>query len=275
MQIVAASRGWMWFALGWALFKRSPLGWIALVLAYWLLIALINEIPVAGPIAATLLLPAFSVSFMSACAEAERGVRPTFRMVFVGFRKRLSTLIVLGGLYLMSILMVLGIASLADGGTLFNWIVRGAPPPDTAIADGSVLRALLLVSVVATPGLLAFWFSPVLAAWRDMGAAQAMFYSFFAGLRNWRAFAMYGLVLAVAGVLISLVVTVLAVVVRGNASALRSIMLGLTIGLLPTIFASFYYSYRDIFGSEIESADKLTAETSSPPQAPPPQIPGA
>ena len=250
MKVVPASRGWQWLSLGWRLFKRSPLAWIGLVLGYWLLIALINEIPMLGAAISTLLLPAFSVSFMEACAAAESGTRPSLRMVFDGFRKRFSTLLVVGGLYLISILMVLGIASLVDGGTLFRWIVRGISPPESAISNGSVLGALLLASGIATPAFMAFWFAPVLAAWRDMGAAQSMFYSFFASLQNWRAFAIYAIVIAIAGLVFSLAITVLAVAARGNPAIMRGLMLGLTIGLLPTIFASFFYSYQDIFGMD-------------------------
>jgi hypothetical protein len=236
------------------MFKRSPLGWIGLVLGYWLIIALINDIPMMGAAISTLLLPAFSVSFMAACAAAERGTRPSLRMVFDGFRKRFSTLLVVGGLYLISILIVLGIASLVDGGTLFRWIVQGVSPPESVIANGSVLGALLIASGIATPAFMAFWFAPVLAAWRDMGAAQAMFYSFFASLRNWRAFALYGIVIAIASLLFSLLITVLAVASGGNTAVMRGLMLGLTIGLLPTIFSSFFYSYQDIFGPS-EDAD--------------------
>ncbi len=268
MRIVAARQGRRWLGLGWALFKRSPVGWLSLVLAYWLLIALLNEIPLAGAVVSTLLLPAFSMSFMNACVDAERGARPSIRMIFTGFRHRLSTLIVVGGLYLMSILMVLGIASLVDGGTLFRWIARGVPPPEAAIGDGSVLKALLLACVVAAPSFMAFWFAPALAAWRNMGAAQSMFYSFFAGLRNWRAFAMYGVAVAFAGLTMSLIITVIAVAVQGNPAFMRSIMLGLTIGLLPTIFASFYYSYRDIFGTDEAIPEGNRDNAASVPQTP-------
>lgn len=270
MRVVPASRGWQWLLLGWRLFKRSPLGWIGLVLGYWLLIALINEIPVIGAAISTLLLPAFSVSFMAACAAAESGTRPSLRMVFDGFRKRFSTLLVVGGLYLISIMIVLGMASLIDGGTLFRWIVRGVSPPESAIANGSVLGALLLASVIATPAFMAFWFAPVLSAWRDMGAAQSMFYSFFASLQNWRAFAVYGMAVAAAGLVFSLAITVLAIAVRGNAAVMRGLMLGLTIGLLPTIFASFFYSYQDIFGTDkgadpgTPTSDQAATETMPP-----------
>ena len=60
--------------------------------AYWLVIALLNAIPAVGAAISTLLLPAFSVSFMIACAAAERGERPALRMVAAD-RQRLSTLL--------------------------------------------------------------------------------------------------------------------------------------------------------------------------------------
>src|SRR5438094_9392625 len=58
---------------------------------------------------------------------------------------------------------------------------------------------MLVATVAATPVLMAFWFATVLAAWNRIGAAQSLFYSFFAVLRNWRAFFVYGAVLAPAG----------------------------------------------------------------------------
>ncbi len=269
MKVVPASSGWQWLSLGWGLFKRNPLGWLGLVMGYWMLIALINEIPLVGAAISTLLLPAFSMSFMAACVAAQGGTRPSLRMLLEGFQSRLSTLLVVGGLYLISILMVLGIASLLDGGTLFRWMVRGVSPSESAIANGSVLGALVLASVIATPAFMAFWFAPVLAVWREMGAAQSMFYSFFASLRNWRAFAVYGLVIAIAALAFSLAVTVMAIAVRGNAAILRGLMLGLTIGILPTIFASFFYSYRDIFGTDVDT-DSAVPTSNGIATAPPP-----
>lgn len=268
MRVVAAHRGWAWFSQGWALFRRSPLGWIALVLAYWLLIAILNMVPYVGSALSTLSLPAFSVSFMIACIEVENGARPSLNMVFAGFRQRASTLLVLGGLYLISILFVLGVTALADDGTLFRWIVFNNRPGRVALEDGTVLRGLLLASVVATPTLMAFWFSPVLAAWKNMGAGKAMFYSFFASFRNWRAFAVYGIVVAVAGLIMSLAVTVLAIAARGNPSILSATMLVLTIAFLPTLFASFYYSYRDVFEEDAAPVAVPAPVMADPPPGP-------
>jgi hypothetical protein len=94
---------------------------------------------------------------------------------------------------------------------------------------------------------MAFWFAPVLAAWNRIGAAQSLFYSFFAVLRNWRAFFVYGAILALAGAAFLVAVTVAAVVMQGKVQVLRSLALILTLLSLPTVFGSFYASYRDIF----------------------------
>lgn len=248
MRIVAAHRGWKWLSFGWMLFRRNSFAWTTMVVVYWMLVALLNEIPAVGAAVSTMLLPTFSVSFMLACEKSLRDVAPSIRSVFEGFRHQLGTLILLGVIYLVSILVVLAIASLADDGILFRWIAQGRPPPQDAVADGTALRGLLVATVVAAPTFMAFWFAPVLVVWKGMGALQSLFYSFFASLRNWKAFAIYGVAVAATGMLASLIATLIAVAAQGNATILRVAMMVFTIGILPTLFASFYFSYMDIFG---------------------------
>ena len=128
-----------------------------------------------------------------------------------------------------------------------DWVLSGREPSEQALRDGSVSRAMLVATLAATPVLMAFWFAPVLAAWNSIGAAQSLFYSFFAVLRNWRAFFVYGAILALAGAVFLVAVTVAAVLMQGKVEVLRSLALILTLVSLPTVFASFYASYRDIF----------------------------
>ncbi len=220
--------------------------WILLVFAYWMLIKFVNEVPLIGSLLATLFLPAFSVSFMVMCEELEHGRRIHPALLFAGFRRELSTLVTMGGLYLVSILTVIGLSALADGGALFNWVVRATPPPDSALEDGSLSRAQLLAALLGTPVALAFWFAPVLAAWNGMGAGKALFFSFFAGLRNWRAFLVYAAALASAGVVLSLLLTAV-MHARGNLELLRLVIFVAALFLLPTLFGSFYAAYRDVF----------------------------
>jgi hypothetical protein len=247
MRIVPARNGLMWLTRGFALFRKNPATWLLLVFGYWLGVALIGEIRYLGPVVSTALLPAFSVSFMVMCAALDRGGSLKPAMLFSGFRSELPTLIMLGGLYLVSIAAVLAIASLADGGALMGWVLSGREPRPEAIRDGSMSRALLLAGLVASPVLLAFWFAPVLVAWDRMGAVKSLFYSFFAGGRNWRAFLVYGAMLAFVSMAFLMLVTIAAVVTRGQVDLLRQMALLFTLFTLPTIFGSFYASYRDIF----------------------------
>ena len=221
--------------------------WLFLVFTSWIAVALLGQIRYLGPATSTVLLPAFSVSFMIMCAVLERGglLRPA--LLFAGFRSGPATLVALGVLYLLSIVMVLAVASFAEAGALMQWVLSGQEPSIEALSDGSVSRAMLVATVAATPVLMAFWFAPVLAAWNRIGAAQSLFYSFFAVLRNWRAFFVYGAVLALAGAAFLVAVTVAAFLMQGNVQVLRSLVLILSLISLPTVFASFYASYRDIF----------------------------
>ncbi|HEX6528224.1 MAG TPA: hypothetical protein VF004_00300, partial [Burkholderiales bacterium] len=60
-RIVQASNGARWLLQGWNLFRAAPLGWIAMVFAYWLLMTLVSVLPLVGVAAASILVPAFSV----------------------------------------------------------------------------------------------------------------------------------------------------------------------------------------------------------------------
>jgi hypothetical protein len=247
MHIAPAHHGWRWIAAGWQLYRLSPGMWTLLVFTWWVLVALISQVPYIGPPAATVALPAFMMSFMAMCEELRHGRPLAPALLFAGFRRGLPVLLVLGVMYLGSIVLVLWLSSFVDGGVLLNWVMWAKAPPEAAIRDGSLSKALLLASTLATPVFAAFWFAPILAVWDSMGAGKALFYSFFGCLRNWRPFMVYGLVLIAGAIGFSIIVTAAAVLAGGNQAVLRGLVLAATLTLLPTMFASFYVAYRDIF----------------------------
>jgi hypothetical protein len=247
MRIAPAHHGWRWMAAGWQLYRLSPGLWTLLVFTWWVLIAVLNQFPYVGPVAATVVLPAFMMGFMSMCEELRHGrpLRPA--LLFAGFKQRLWPLLALGALYLVSILAVLWASSFVDGGVLLNWVMWAKAPPEAALTDGSLSKALLVAGLLGTPVFAAFWFAPLLVSWDGMGPAKALFYSFFGCLRNWRPFMVYGIAITLAGIAFSVVVTLVALLARGNPAALRGLVLAATLVMLPTLFASFYVAYRDIF----------------------------
>jgi hypothetical protein len=157
----------------------------------------------------------------------------------------------LGALYLVATLLVLGSSALADNGLLARWMLFGQKPTQEALAESQLVLALVLATLIYTPVLMGYWFAPVLAAWRGMSAAQSLFYSFFATLRNWRAFLVYSLAFALIGGIMPMLVLIIALALRPTSAVLSSIliysMVPAVLTLVPTLFASFYTSYIDIF----------------------------
>jgi hypothetical protein len=82
-------------------------------------------------------------------------------------------------------------------------------------------------------------------------------------LRNWRAFFVYAAVLVVAGAVFLLVFTLAALLVQGRMQLLHPLALILTLVSWPTLFASLYASYRDIFPE-----NAVPAEPPSNPESP-------
>jgi hypothetical protein len=99
------------------------------------------------------------------------------------------------------------------------------------------------------PVLMMFWFAPPLAAWHATAPAKALFFSFFACLMNWRAFLAYGAVTLAVALLLPFAVLSVVALASLQVAAL-SLVFPLLLVLLPTLFASFYASYRDVFAAE-------------------------
>jgi hypothetical protein len=245
-RLITAARGAGWISLGWRLFQSAPLAWLLLVFGYWLLMSLLSLVPLVGVLLVSLLVPGFSVGFMAAARAAAAGSRPEISVLADGFRSGARSQLVLGAVYFASVALLLAAVSLVDGGLLARWMVAGeaanAPPGELA---GSALLAMGLY----LPVMMMFWFAPVLTAWHDVPPAKSLFFSFFAVLLNWRAFFAYGAVVALVAFVVPFLVMLLFGMLLGNRMPVMSLALPVALMLLPTLFASFYASYREIFDS--------------------------
>ena len=248
-RIVSAARGVRWLAEGWRLFRSAPLGWLAAVFGYWLLMSVVSLLPIIGPAAAAILVPAFSVGFMALARAAGRKAPLELGLLFDGFRHELRPQIALGVLYLVCLVVMLGASTLADDGALAQWLLTGRRPGEDVLQSPAFLGALLATAMLYMPVMLAFWFAPPLAAWHSTGALKALFFSFAASMMNWRAFLGYGAVTALVTLVIPfLAVAALALFAEGSQLPAAGFVLPIMVLLLPTLFASFYVSYRDVFG---------------------------
>jgi hypothetical protein len=250
-----AIRGWSWIVEGFRLFRTNPALLTFLVFGYWLTLVFLNLLPFIGVALAPLCVPALSVGVMNGCRSLERedgsgnGNSNGFGMLFSGFQNNGRVLLVLGAAYLVGSLAVFAASAVVDGGALFSVMMTGQPPPDDLLQNEQMMLALQVALILMVPLLMAFWFAPLLAAWEGMPAMKALFFSFIACARNWRPFVLYGLGVAFISAILPGVL--LGIVGAASASLLRMIAVAISLPLLfvfvPTLFASFYVSYRDVF----------------------------
>lgn len=254
-RIVSTRGGVLWFLDGWRIFRRSMLGWLAMVAAYLLLTNLVAYVPVVGIFAALILVPPLSAGLMAGARAASRGATPELALLFDAFRHDARAQIVLGIVYMACSVIVFLAVGFADDSGQLRAMLSGRLKPE-ALQAGAILPPLLVAAVLYTPVMMAFWFAPPLAAWHSTGAAKALFFSFYACLMNWRAFLAYGAITIAVMVVLPFVALTLLVVITGGALALSvtGLLLALLVILLPTLLASFYASYRDVFGEGAPSA---------------------
>jgi hypothetical protein len=253
-RIVPPGRGVRWLAEGWRMFRAAPLGWLALVFGYWLSMTVLSLVPVLGLVAASLLVPAFSVGFMAASRAAALGQPLELPMLFAGFRERLPSQLVLGAAYFVGLVAAVGGSMLADDGQLARWMLTGQAPPEAPEAS-ELYFAMGVAALLYAPVMMLLWFAPLLVAWHAMAPAKALFYSFFACWLNWRAFLAYGAAVAFIAFVLPAVVLTLMTFLSGGAlrASPVALILPLLLILLPTLLASFYASYRDVFETKADA----------------------
>src|SRR5437868_1159014 len=116
---VPAARGWSWVADAWELFKREPGTWIGVTLALAVIFLVLGVIPVIGAVAAVVLTPVFAAGPLLGCRALEEGRGFDFSYLFAGFRERFGTLAAVGAIYLVATLVIVFVAGLITGFSLF------------------------------------------------------------------------------------------------------------------------------------------------------------
>jgi len=241
---VNAGNGWNWISGGFAIFKQSPVIWIALFFIYVLIGMALSIIPVIGPIVFNVLAPVFMAGFMMGCRALDMGEEIEINHLFAGFKQNTSQLIAVGGIYLAALIVIVGVVLLASGAAPLSHMTTEEllGGQHAAAAGEGMLLPLLIVLAAMVPLFMAYWFAPTLVLFHDMKALDAMKLSFVACLRNIMPFFVYSL--------ISMVLMVLAAIPLG---------LGLLV-MIPTMTASLYVSYKDIFAIQLAEQEGAAVE---------------
>jgi len=226
---VGAGQGWTWIAEGFGLFKKAPGIWIALVVILFVILMVLAFIPLLGVVATFLIMPVFVGGLLLGCRALEGGGELEVAHLFAGFKAHTGNLIVLGALAIAGWIVVMLPVVVIGGAGAFLAALRG-DAAGVAALGGSFMLAWLVALALSIPIYMALWFAPALVVLRGMAPIEAIKESFLGCLKNILPFLVYSIVLMVLGI------------VAAIPLGLGWLVLG------PTLIASVYVSYRDIYG---------------------------
>jgi len=226
---VGAGQGWTWIAEGFGLFKKAPGIWIALVVILFVILVVLAFIPLLGAVATFLVVPVFVGGLLLGCRALQGGGELEVAHLFAGFKAHTGNLIVIGALAIAGWIVVMLPVIVIVGAGAFLAALRG-DAAGVAALGGSFMLAWLVALALSIPIYMALWFAPALVVLRGMAPIEAIKESFLGCLKNVLPFLVYSIVLMVLGI------------VAAIPLGLGWLVLG------PTLIASVYTSYRDIYG---------------------------
>lgn len=227
-QPLASGRGWAWITEAWDLFKRQPGMWIGIVVVLLVVFVGLGLIPFLGNLAATLLGPVFAAGVVIGSRTLDEGGELELSHLFAGFQQSTGALIGVGALYLAATLVVMLVVGLSMGVGV-GMMLGAGDPQEVASLGITFLLAVLIMTALLLPVVMAVWFAAPLVVFHQLGPLEAMKQSFIGCLRNIVPFLLYGVILFVFSILATL-----------------PLLLGWLV-LGPVLAASVYTSYRDIF----------------------------
>ena len=243
---VSAKHGWHWIANGFHMFRKAPMIWVLVCFTLLLIAMTLALIPMLGQFIFTLISPVFLAGIMIGCREQDQGKQLEIVHLFVAFKTNAVPLITVGGIYLIGQVLIIGLVMMIGGSQMTDMLLYGKRVDESELIGvmDNMLTASLIALLLSIPLMMAAWFSPLLVVFHNMQPIPAMKKSFFACLKNIIPFQFYGILL--------ITFTLIAFMPYGA---------GLVI-LIPTIFASIYVSYKDIFlGEKVEIADDYQPKT--------------
>jgi hypothetical protein len=233
-------------------FWRQPLAMSGLFFLFMATVSVVSMLPFIGAALALVVLPALTLGMMAATQVASEGKFPMPSVLFVAFKAgpHRKTMFHLGGLYAVIFLVVMGLSTLADGGTFAQVYFGGAPMTPEVVSADSFQTALWVSMLFYVPLSMMFWHAPALVHWYGMPAVKSLFFSFMACWRNLKAFTIYviawGVIFMSAGVLAMVIASLL-----GNPGLMMATFMPMALMVAAMFFTSMLFSVRDCFATDV------------------------
>lgn len=261
VRINPAATGWRWVREGMGTFWRQPLAMSGLFFMFIAAASVLSLLPQIGTLISLALVPAATLGLMAATRVAREGRFPMPSVLLTAFRggqPRLQAMLLLGGLYAVCVLLIIGAAGLFAG---------DAPPPPplpeggelTPEAMGAAMRVTpgtWLVMLLYLPVALSFWHAPPLVFWHGVKSLKSLFFSLVACWSNKGALLLY--TLGWVGVIMFVMTTFITLgTLFGGGQALGVLFYPTLLFLASMYHTSLWFTFRDSFELDAPEAQPL------------------
>ncbi|MDR2711055.1 MAG: hypothetical protein LBB65_07005 [Burkholderiales bacterium] len=228
---VSAENGWAWIAGAFVLFARKPWFWIGIMLAYVVAFFVLTFVPFIGSIITMFIPFLFTAGVVYSCDLLEREGSFAFNDIFIGFKRQLGSLLLIGlivfGFTILLILITLPFLGTAIYGFITG--VQSSSVAGTGVGIGMLVIGALIIVIGSLVCAMGIWFAPALIIMHKIEPIRAIKMSFSACFKN-----------LLPGIIFFIIVfglTIIAAIPFG---------LGFLV-MWPIFFISYYTTYRDIF----------------------------
>lgn len=249
LQIVPARQGVQWVKRGIQTFFRQPLALSGLFFMFMAVISVLSLVPVLGNALALALLPGATLGLMAATKETSQGNFPMPSILISAFRagkQQMRAMLVLGGLYALGFLLVLGVSALVDGGKFAKLYLVGGTMTPELVQSGDFQMAILVAMGLYMPLSLLFWHAPALVHWHGIPPVKSLFFSFVACIRNFWAFTVFGVLWMGAFIAMAMLVATVGALL-GSPELVGVTMFPAAMLMAAMFFTSIYFTFSDSF----------------------------
>jgi len=230
-RVVPAGAPMQWITTGWEMFKAFPGPWIAIVIVYVIISAVIALLPIVGAVN-VVVGPILAAGIVAACEAQRGGTAPRLEHLFAGYQSATAKLALVGVLYLVGLLAVGVVVGGGGVAAMLPFIIAASAGEQFSVSPamiGMIVLFVLIGLVLVVPLALVMMWAPPLIFVHGVGSVEALKRSFFACRRNWLA----------------LLVMLVLVTVLG-CIAMIPFGLGLLV-LAPVMAIAIWAGYREVF----------------------------
>lgn len=262
LQTVPALTGLVWVKKGLRTFFRQPLAMGGIFFLFMGCVSLLSMLPVLGPLLALCITPAGTLGLMVATRQVEQGQFPMPHILFAALRSQEARkpMLQLGLVYGLSFLLVMGISTLIDDGTLAQMYLGEAKPEVEHVDLGALQAAMWMVFLLYLPLAFVFWHAPALVYWHRISPLKSLVFSGLACWRNKGALLVYGVAWMGVMIVISILMGVL-IAMLGGPKQVGMIVMPIMMMVAAMFFTSLDFTFRDSFVTDDDTTTRDNSES--------------